>query len=139
MGQMKDSMRVEIFTFCENASKKNGVVNILGIFESWQGKEFPLSVPEFYTVIRIRMPKNFPYGRCQFVMIDPDGDPAMPVKDLEIVGPVTNVIIRNRNVKLLKTGVYHAALRTDEGMLSCLPMFVSKKPASKLTLNSNLN
>ncbi|MDF1811618.1 MAG: hypothetical protein P1V20_05375 [Verrucomicrobiales bacterium] len=131
-------MTAEIFSFCEFASQRGGSLSIQGAFDRLD----PEAVPVFYTALRIRLPAQRPLADMQMVTIDPNGNLVCPPVALKVTGPVTNFVIKNRNVKMKLPGVYHTVLRDEGKMIASIPLFVGNTaslPKRNVSASSCLN
>ncbi|MDF1811626.1 MAG: hypothetical protein P1V20_05415 [Verrucomicrobiales bacterium] len=139
MDELAKELKVEIFTFCDNASKKGGSLSITGTFENWTAKEFPADFPDFCIAIRIRLPRTLPVVLCQLLILNPDGDLMLKPLDLKVTAPVWTAVVTNRNVKLPKEGTYRAVLYADKQVVASLPLFIKCAPVPGEVLEGHLN
>ncbi|MDF1755548.1 MAG: hypothetical protein P1U89_22355 [Verrucomicrobiales bacterium] len=132
-------MNVEVFSFCEYAANNNGSLTLQGTFDHQVVTEFPAVIPDFYMVVRVRLPRENPTSDCQLLFIDPDGKLAFKPTELKLQGPVTNTILRNRNVKVGKIGTYHVVLRANEKVVASIPLFIQKSTSRNVSPAGCLN
>lgn len=134
-------MNVELFTICEAATDYNGKINILGTFDSIQGRAVPVVHPHCAVAVRLRFLKSEEGEHLiKINIIDEDGKPVVP--PFETKGNVrfggiprtsiaVNMILNLQGLKFASFGEYAVDLSVDGVHTASLPLTIGQMPEQK--------
>ena len=131
-------MNIEIFAVCEAATDQQGKINILGTFDSIQGRALPVVHPHCAVAVRLRFSRSEEGEHLMKInIINEDGKPV--VKPFETKGDIrfgdiprtsvaVNMILNLQGLKFESFGEYAVDLSVDGRHSASLPLIVSQLP-----------
>ena len=131
-------MNIEIFVVCEAATDQQGKINILGTFDSIQGRALPVVHPHCAVAVRLRFSRSEEGEHLMKInIINEDGKPV--VQPFETKGDIrfgdiprtsiaVNMILNLQGLKFESFGEYAVDLSVDGRHAASLPLIVSKLP-----------
>jgi hypothetical protein len=132
-------MNVEIFTACDAATIRGGVLNILGCMELVFAKSFPARVPDIAIAMRIRF-ENHEIGdhKAEIRLVDSDGKNVIPPL-IETISVHPRGLSRHSHIHVTeldglpipKQGEYSFDLLVNGEILARTPFFAAIPPPKK--------
>jgi len=128
------SMKIELFTFCDFAQENGGKLTIVGTFDTIISRNFPCIHPQLSVVIRIRFDLwEFANHTFRIETRDIDGEMNMePITgnlDVRGVGnatAVSHLVFTIGNLRFKNPSMVNFTLFIDDKEIGSIPLYVRK-------------
>ena len=129
-----NSVKTEIFTFCDFAQESCGKLTVVGTFDTIISRNFPCIHPQLSVVIRIRFDLwEFASHSFRIESRDLDGEitiePVTGTVDVKGAGnatAVSHLVFTISNLHFQSSGVVNFVLYIDDKEIASLPLYIRK-------------
>ena len=134
MSKEQETVKIELFTFCDFAQENGGKLTIVGTFDTIISRNFPCIHPQLSVVIRIRFDMwEFENHSFRIETRDLNGEVSMePISgNLVVRGggnatAVSHLVFTIGNLRFTSPGVVNFTLFMDDKEASTIPLYIRK-------------